>query len=418
MTSPFRSVWESLHERLYFFPPFPTEVDPLVLFALLLVGGLVAGEVLYRAGGLSRIVGYVLAGALAGPLTGWLDRESLILAKPFADVALGLLLLETGRHLDLAWLRANPRLLLTSLAESGLAFAAIYAFARLAVGLSPGWSAAAAAITMASAPAVVLMGAQESRAQGQVTQRMLLLTALGCAASFVVFTVVLGVVHAERSGDWIDALAHPLWVAGGSCLIGALCARLALVVAARQHGGPAARMFVLVAVALLAVGIARMLAVPVFLSLFMMGVVLNVGDRDRRLAYASLPDGLWMLAIVLFVVTGAMLPLGDMTLETVLQGLGLILVRGAAKLLGVVLSGGRDLPVGKQVLVGVGIQPLSATAIFMAAEISAVYPEVSAAALLLPLLAAAMMEFVGPQLCRYALQRAGEAETQESGRQP
>jgi Kef-type K+ transport system membrane component KefB len=174
------------------------------------VAGLLVGETLFRRFGLSRIVGYVLAGAVAGPgVLGWLDRETVALAKPVADAALGLLLLETGRHLDLRWLNANRSLLASALAESGLAFVTIFAFALLAVGLSPGWSAATAAITMASAPAVVLLTAQENRAQGQVTQRTLLLTAISCALSFVVFALVLGVVHAEQAGDWLNAIVHP-----------------------------------------------------------------------------------------------------------------------------------------------------------------------------------------------------------------
>ena len=59
-------------------------------------------------------------------------------------------------------------------------------------------------------------------------------------------------------------------------------------------------------------------------------------------------------------------------------------------------------------MVGLGIQPLSATAVFMAYEIAALYPEVGRSALLLPLLAAAIMEIAGPVLCRLALVRAGE----------
>ena len=62
-----RAFWESLQDRLMFLPPMPEQADPLALMALLLVAGLLAGEGLYRMAGLSRIVGYVLAGALAGP---------------------------------------------------------------------------------------------------------------------------------------------------------------------------------------------------------------------------------------------------------------------------------------------------------------------------------------------------------------
>jgi len=406
-----RQGWEALQERLFFLPPFPDQLDPLALFALLLVAGLVVGETLFRRFGLSRIVGYVLAGAVAGPgVLGWLDRETLALAKPVADAALGLLLLETGRHLDLRWLNANRSLLASALAESGLAFVTIFAFALLAVGLSPGWSAATAAITMASAPAVVLLTAQENRAQGQVTQRTLLLTAISCALSFVVFALVLGVVHAEQAGDWLNAVVHPLWVVCGSVGIGLACARLALLIGARQAKGSAAQVFILVAVALLAIGVARMLAVPVFLSLFMMGAALNLADQGKVLAYTRLPEGHWTLAIVLFVVTGAMLPLDDLDLLTGLQAIGLIVVRGLAKFAGVALTGRHDLPAAKRRLVGIGIQPLSATAIFMGAELAAIYPEVSSQALLLPLLAAALMELAGPQLCRHALKQAGETE--------
>lgn len=408
---PPRQGWEALQERLLFLPPLPGQLDPLALFALLLVAGLLVGETLFRRFGLSRIVGYVLAGALAGPgMLGWLDRETVALAKPVADAALGLLLLETGRHLDLRWLNANRSLLASALAESGLAFVTILAFALLAVGLSPGWSAATAAITMASAPAVVLLTAQENRAQGQVTQRTLLLTAISCALSFVVFALVLGVVHAEQAGDWLNAVVHPLWVVCGSAGLGLACARLALAIAARQAKGSAAQVFILVAVALLAVGVARMLAVPVFLGLFMMGAALNLADRGKVLAYTRLPEGHWTLAIVLFVVTGAMLPLDKLSWLTGLQAIGLIAVRGLAKLAGVVLTGRHDLPAAKRRLVGIGIQPLSATAIFMGAELAAIYPEVSGQALLLPLLAAALMELAGPQLCRYALKQAGETE--------
>ncbi|MDD3328758.1 MAG: cation:proton antiporter [Zoogloea sp.] len=409
--TPIRQGWEALQDRLFFLPPFPDQLDPLALFALLLVAGLLAGETLFRSFGLSRIVGYVLAGAVAGPGgLGGLDRETLAMAKPVADAALGLLLLETGRHLDLRWLNANRSLLASALAESALAFVTIFAFALLAVGLSPGWSAATAAITMASAPAVVLLTAEENRAQGQVTQRTLLLTAISCALSFVVFALVLGIVHAEQAGDWLNAIVHPLWVVCGGAGIGLLCARIALAIAARQAKGSVAQVFILVAVALLAIGVARMLAVPVFLSLFMMGAALNLADRGKVLAYTRLPEGHWILAIVLFVVTGAMLPLEDLGWLTGLQALGLLVVRGLAKFAGVMVTGRHDLPAAKRRLVGIGIQPLSATAIFMGAELAAIYPEVSGQALLLPLLAAALMELAGPQLCRHALRQAGETE--------
>ena len=415
LLAPLRNVWDSLVERLFFLPPFPESIDSLALFSLLLVVGLLIGEWLHAHARWPKVIGYVLAGIVFGPSAlGWISIEALAQARPIADAALGLLMLEVGRRLELKWLWRNAALLRGTLADISLSFALIFAFALWLVGLSPAWAAATAAVTMASAPAVVLLTIEESRAQGQVTERIILHTAIGSAASFVAFAVVLGIVHAELSADWLNAILHPLWVVAGSLLVGGLGAWLALRIARTLPKRSLAQVFVLIACALLAVGIARMLAVPVFLTLFLMGVLLAATDRQQTLRYTDLPEGHWLLAIVLFVIVGASLPWQDSTWLAGLQALGLLLVRAAAKAAALAWSGG-SLPLSKRLLVGVGIQPLSATAVFMAYEIAGLYPEVGRSALTLPLFAAAMMELVGPALCRLALSRSGECGAGDKG---
>lgn len=406
---PARSAWEVLQERLFFLPPFPDQLDSLALFSLLLVVGLLIGEWLRAHFGWPKVIGYVLAGTLFGPsLLGWISIEALAQTRPVADAALGLLMLEIGRRLDLRWLIHNRDLLRATFSDISFSFLAIFFFSYMVVGLSPAWAAAAAAVTMASAPAVVLLTVEESNAQGQVTERIILHTALSSAAAFVVFTIVLGVVHAESSNDWMNAMVHPLWVGVGSLFVAWLIAYLALTIANLLPKRSLAQVFVLVATALLAVGTARMLAVPVFLTLFLMGVVLALRDKDRSLSYTNLPEGHWLLAIVLFVVVGASLPWHDFTWLTCVQALGLLIVRALAKVAALAWSGG-NLPMSKRILVGIGIQPLSATAVFMAYELAGLYPEIGRAALTLPLFAAALMDIAGPALCRLALVRSGEA---------
>ncbi|MBU1364863.1 MAG: cation:proton antiporter [Gammaproteobacteria bacterium] len=406
-----RWLWEALLDRLFFLPPFPERIDSLALFSLLLVVGLLIGEWLHAHARWPRVIGYVLAGILFGPSSlGWISIEALAQARPIADAALGLLMMEVGRRLDLSWLRHNPELLRSTFADIALSFALIFAFALWLVGLTPAWAAATAAVTMASAPAVVLLTIEEARAQGQVTERIILHTAISSAASFVAFALVLGVVHAELSEDWLNAVVHPLWVVAGALLVGGIGSWLALNIAHILPKRSLAQVFVLVACALLAVGIARMLAVPVFLTLFLMGVLLASRDRQQTLRYTALPEGHWLLAIVLFVIVGASLPWQEFTWLAGLQALGLLLVRAVAKAGAVAWSGG-SLPLPKRLLVGVGIQPLSATAVFMAYELASLYPEVGRSALTLPLFAAAMMELVGPALCRLALRRSGECES-------
>lgn len=405
-----RRLWEEAQERLFFLPPFPEQIDSLALFSLLLVVGLLIGESLHARLRWPRLIGYVLAGSLFGPsLLGWITIEALGQARPIADAALGLLLLEAGRRLDLRWLASNPALLRGALADVVLSFLVIYLFASAVVGLAPAWAAATAAVTMASAPAVVLLTVEESKAQGQITERIILYTALGSAASFVLFAFVLGVVHAEFSSDWLNAVVHPLWVVVGGALIAWLVSRFALAVARRLPKRSLAQVFILVASALFAVGVARMLAVPVFLTLFLMGALLAFRDQEQTLKYTELPDGHWLLAIILFVVVGASLPWHEFTWLTGLYAIGLLGARALAKIAALYWSGG-ELPSAKRLLVGVGIQPLSATAVFMVYEVAGLYPEVGRSVLLLPLFAAAIMELAGPALCRAALVRAGETE--------
>ncbi|MCL2635643.1 MAG: hypothetical protein FWD50_03305, partial [Betaproteobacteria bacterium] len=151
------------------------------------------------------------------------------------------------------------------------------------------------------------------------------------------------------------------------------------------------------------------------LTLFMMGVVLAVRDKRQSLRYTALPEGHWLLAIILFVVVGASLPWSSFTWITGLQAFGLLAARAVAKMAALLLSGG-SLAREKRLLVGLGIQPLSATAVFMAYELAGLYPEIGLSALALPLFAAAIMELSGPALCWLALRRSGECHDDRPAR--
>src|SRR5574343_1291817 len=145
-----RELWENLLDRLFFLPPFPESIDSLALFSLLLVVGLLIGEWLHAHARWPKLIGYVLAGIIFGPsVLGWVSIEALAQARPIADAALGLLMMEVGRRLDLGWLRRNTELIRSSATDIGLSFLLIFGFAHFIVGLAPVWAAATAAVTMA-----------------------------------------------------------------------------------------------------------------------------------------------------------------------------------------------------------------------------------------------------------------------------
>src|SRR6185295_15573401 len=81
-------------------------------------------------------------------------------------------------------------------------------------------AAVAAAIGVATSPAVVILVAQELKAEGQVTERALNLTAINSVVAFVLVTMLLSWVHHEYRGGWMVAMLHPVYLFGGSLLLG------------------------------------------------------------------------------------------------------------------------------------------------------------------------------------------------------
>src|SRR5688572_32199820 len=86
-----------------FLPQYPFATNPLLLFGLLLLAGLIGGELARRYARLPRVVGYVLVGlGLGAGGLNVLDERLVQEAWIFVDMALGLILFELGRRLDLA----------------------------------------------------------------------------------------------------------------------------------------------------------------------------------------------------------------------------------------------------------------------------------------------------------------------------
>src|SRR6478735_6146523 len=154
-----------------FLPSLPLTFSYPLLFAVLLVAGMLGGE-MARSARLPRIVGYVIVGMVFAPLGDAMSFEPLIDAgRIFVDLALGLVLFDLGRRMDLQWMKREWTLAATGLAESLLAFGAAFA--------TP------------TSPAVVLLVVQDTRAEGQVTERALNLVALNSLLASIMTTILL-----------------------------------------------------------------------------------------------------------------------------------------------------------------------------------------------------------------------------------
>lgn len=398
-----------MQDLLWFLPAWPPAFGEPAAFGALLLAGLLGGEIVNRLLALPRITGYVLAGIACGPMAlGWVQGPLLNEARVFVDLALGLIMFELGARLDFAWLARNRWLSVAAVGESLGAFFAIY-LALLYAGFAPLLAGCAAAVGTATSPAVVMLVTQELRASGQITERMLLFTAVNCAVAFVVLTLLLPLVHLQYRAGWGSALLHPFYILFGAALLGFGACQIMLWLA-RWLGKREDRQFVLqVGMIVLVVGLARAADVTVGVSLLAFGVF----ARNRDFSHALLPLRFGyagqLLFVVLFVLTGASLDFGFLA-----QAAGVAAAFIVARFLGkaaAILAFGRlsGLRAGGAGLLSVSLLPMSGLAVVMVWDTAALFPAFGTELAAVVLSAVAILELIGPLATQFALRRAGEA---------
>jgi hypothetical protein len=247
-------------------------LNPLAAFGILLTLGVIGGHIANRIARLPAMTGYVLIGLIIGPASLHILNEDLLRAADlFVNLALGLALFESGRRVDLRWLRAERTLLLSTLSYCLLVFAALYALLGFA-GLDWQTSTTMAAIGMATSPIVILEMLREGRAEGQVSDRLTTITALSSLLSLLVFAIAQGSTHWLEHPPSAINLLTPAWLILGSSLLGLLAGLLAIALNhwlghQRQH--QSALLFGLIA---LLVGLAVMLGTQPSLALLVFGL--------------------------------------------------------------------------------------------------------------------------------------------------
>lgn len=160
----------------------------------------ILGEFGHRFVQLPRVSIYGLVGFLASSLpielSSYLTSDSLLLP---ANIAFGLILFEFGYYINLRWLKRNFWLGITGLVEAIATFTGVYLLSHWS-GMSPFISLSLSALAMATSPAGVLHVINEQRSSGQVTERILHLSAFNCMLAAVTFNVIVAFWVTQRGG--------------------------------------------------------------------------------------------------------------------------------------------------------------------------------------------------------------------------
>jgi Kef-type K+ transport system membrane component KefB len=391
-----------------FLPSLPMELNFALLFGALLVAGMLGGEAA-RQLRLPRIIGYVLVGFAIAPVAAAMNIGPLLEeARIFVDIGLGLVLFELGRRVDIGWLGRDWSLAATAVVESLLTFVLVYAVLD-ATGFAPLMAALAAAIAMATSPAVALLVVQDTRAEGQVTERALTLVALNSLLASVVVTILTASVHYEVRVDLETAVLHPLYLFTGSLALGAVMARLASWLARRVERSPELHLTLVAGLVLAAVGLAQMGKLSVILALLAFGMFTR-SDRSRHdLVNVDLGRASRLFYIVLFVITGASLPLAALQ-SAGWAALAFVAARAAGKFAGVLAIA----PLGglkwrQTVGLGAALLPMSSLSLLLLHDVARLYPESAIELTAVVLAGLIVMELAGPVATQWGLHLAGES---------
>ena len=392
-----------------FLPAWPPALTPLAWVAVLLLTAIVVGEAVRRWLRISRVVGYLLVGAALGPhAAGVLDADTLGTLRIFSDIAVGLLLFELGQRVDLGWLRRNPWLLVTSIFEALLTLAAVYAVMRL-LDVRPVTAAAAGLLAIATSPAVVVTLVKDLRAQGQVTERVLLFTALNTAYAVVGLALIVGWLHFESARAPI-MIAHPLYLIAGSLILAALLAAAMILILRLFGRRPTFQLAITVSFVLLTVAAASALDLSVPLTVLLTGMLGRIFDRDRHFVSLQFGSTAMLFVVLLFALAGAELNFHGW-LAALPMALGFIAARYLGKLVPIMLlARPSSLTVRKASLVQLGLTPMSGLALLLLHDLVRQAPFLAQDIAASIYLAVAILAFAGPLALQFALVRAGETE--------
>jgi len=407
-----------------FLPSLPLQLSYPLLFGVLLVAGMLGGEAT-RLLRLPRVIGYVIVGVAIAPIAEAINiRPLLEEARIFVDIALGLVLFDLGRRMDLAWMKREWTLAASGLAEGFATFALVFA-TLVALDFTALMAALAAAIAMASSPAVVLLAVQDQRAEGQVTERALNLVALNSLIASILVTILLASVHFDQGLDLETVFLHPLYLFAGSLALGGAVASLARLTARRVERSPELHFTLIVGMVVGAVGIAQALKLSVILALLAFGLFARNDEQRHDLLNVDLGRASRLFYIVLFVITGASLPLSAFEIAgwAVLAFVG---ARTAGKFLGVLAFA----PLGglrfrQAIALGAALMPMSSLALLLVHDITRLYPLFGQSLAAVVLAAVLVLELIGPiavqwglKLARESAPEPGAAPTQSGAAKP
>lgn len=166
------------------------DASPLLILSVVILVGVAFGSIARRTG-LPGVTGQILAGVLMGHAgLDLFDAAAIDDLEPLTHLALGLIAVTVGAHLNLARLRnAGRRLSLLFVLDSAITPLMVFGLLTLLSDTAPKMALLLAAVAIATAPATIVAVVRETRAKGVFVKTLVAAVALNNMACIVLFEV-------------------------------------------------------------------------------------------------------------------------------------------------------------------------------------------------------------------------------------
>ncbi len=383
--------------------------DPVFGFAVVLLIAVVLGEAIHRYLRMPRMCGHMLTGALASPLAfRLLERADLDLWKPLIDLAIGVLVFELGSRIRPRWLFDNPWLALTCLFEGLLSGAAVAI--TLTLLDAPLVSAAlAGAVAMSTSPVITMVLIHEARPRGQVTERLLIMTAVNSVLAMLAVKAwhVLAVADGATAAasDLAPTITSGLIVICGSFLLGVAGGWL-LTRLTQPIRGAATAPVLQIAIVILSAMLAAQWALSPLLALLVAGVVARSRMGHGLTVEPHLGSAGSALGVLLFICLGMLFSV-DHIGSLWPWVLGIVLARLVGKGIAIAsLARPSGLSWQQASALTLALQPMSSLTVLLAANTfgwTSQLPGAHNGVLQSLLIATTLSQFLGPILTKWSL---------------
>ncbi|MBS0505895.1 MAG: cation:proton antiporter [Proteobacteria bacterium] len=387
----------------------PSAGLPTVQWALLLAVATAAGYLVRRHSGLPKVVGYSLVGTLAG-LGGFggavwpLQGIGLFLV----ELAVAVVLFEAGGRIPLRWFRHNPMVLVQSIAESALTYAAVY-WAMLWLSMPAQVAGPLAMVALAASPAVLTHVVSDTRAAGPVTDRAVVLATLSSLYALALGSAQAGLVR-QPATSLLGQLYPVLVVLGVSVAVGALLSlviRLALRVMSPTSDNTTILLLALIAAS---TAVAAHMGGSAPLAALLGGMLLKQLHPRPWAWPRQMGTATTLLTMLMFVLVSTVAAQERWSAAVAGSVLALIAVRLLAKALGVGLGNVGSGASWRQALwLGCAMTPMSAVALLVASQFMQAPGDTGEQIARIALPAILLMELLGAVIAAWAIYRAGES---------